>query len=156
MGSSRLTGLGPENALMSTGKEPEDLRPRTKRFAHRCVKTAMRLPKDVLGNVIRGQLIRCSTSVAANYRAASLGQSPAAFSAKISIVLEEVDESWFWLEFIHDEELLNGHELEELVDKAEQLTGIFATIRKKTEHRDHPPKEEDRKRRMRRKGPPSE
>ena len=68
---------------------PEDLKKRTKEFAHRCVKLALALPKDVLGDHLRKQLIRCSTSVASNYRASLHAQSKAAFIAKISIVIEE-------------------------------------------------------------------
>lgn len=75
--------------------ESEKLKNRTKEFAHRCVKLAMSLPNTPLGTHIRGQLIRCGTSVASNYRAACLGQSKASFISKISIVLEEADESFF-------------------------------------------------------------
>ena len=57
----------------------EELKTRTKAFAHRCVKLAMAMPNTKLGHHIQGQLIRCSTSVAANYRAASLAQSKAGF-----------------------------------------------------------------------------
>jgi len=52
----------------------EELKKRTKEFAHRCVKLAMSLPETGLGRHIRRQLIRCGTSVAANYRAACLAQ----------------------------------------------------------------------------------
>ncbi|MHC4509178.1 MAG: four helix bundle protein [Planctomycetota bacterium] len=64
--------------------------------------------KDSLGDHIRRQLIRCSTSVASNYRAACIAQSRASFVSKLSIVTEEVDESCFWLEFLIDEKLLNS------------------------------------------------
>ena len=73
----------------------EKLTKRTKEFAHRCVKLAMALPETALGKHIRGQVIRCSTSVAANYRATCLSQSKPSFIAKISIVLEETDEAAF-------------------------------------------------------------
>ena len=82
------------------------LKNRTKEFAHRCIKPAMALPDTYLGNHIKGQLIRCSTSVAANYRAVCIAQSKASFISKMSIVIEEVDESYFWLEFVVDEKLL--------------------------------------------------
>lgn len=84
----------------------EGLKKRAKEFAHRCVKLAMSLPETDLGRHIRRQLIRCGTSVAANYRATCLAQSRASFISKLSIVLEETDESSFWLEFIIDECLL--------------------------------------------------
>ncbi|RLB28483.1 MAG: four helix bundle protein, partial [Deltaproteobacteria bacterium] len=66
------------------------LKQRTKEFAHSCVKLSMALPRTYLGNHIQGQLIRCSTSVASNYRAACIAQSKASFVSKLSIVLEEV------------------------------------------------------------------
>ena len=69
-----------------------DLLERTKKFAYDVLDLAEMLPNTFLGNHIRGQLIRCGTSVSSNYRAARLAQSRASFVAKISIVLEEADE----------------------------------------------------------------
>lgn len=77
----------------------EELKRRTKEFAHRCVKLSMALPENCLSSHVRGRLIRCSTSVAANYRAACIAQSKASFISKLGIVIEEVDESSFWIEF---------------------------------------------------------
>ena len=108
----------------------EELKKRTKAFAHRCVKLAMVLPNIPLGNHIRGQLIRCSTSVAANYRAACLAQSKAGFISKISIVIEEVDESYFWLEFIVDENMIKTDLVAPLLKEAHELTAIFIASRK--------------------------
>jgi len=72
--------------------ENEQLKIRTKEFAHRCVKLGVALPDNSLGKHLRGQLNRSFTSVAANNRAALLSQSKAMFKSKISIVLEEVKE----------------------------------------------------------------
>lgn len=108
----------------------DDLKLRTKQFAHRSVKLAVSLPDTYLGNHVRGQLIRCATSVAANYRAACIAQSKASFVSKLSIVLEEVDESAFWLEFIIDEGLLERKRVEPLLKEAEELTAIFYSSRK--------------------------
>ena len=108
----------------------EELKTRTKEFAHRCVKLAMALPKVPLGNHIRGQLIRCSTSVASNYRAACHAQSKASFISKVSIVLEEADESYFWLEFIIDEDMIKRDLIDPLLKEADELTAIFITSRK--------------------------
>ena len=107
----------------------EELIKRTKDFAHRCVKLATALPETPLGKHIRRQLIRCSTSVAANYRATCLSQSKASFVAKISIVLEETDEAAFWLEFIIDEKLLKKNLVEPLLKEAKELAAIFASSR---------------------------
>jgi four helix bundle protein len=109
-------------------KEP--LQERTKQFAHRCVKLCVSLPKTYLGNHIRGQLIRCSTSVASNYRAVCLAQSKAAFISKLSIVIEEVDESYFWLEFIIDEQLQKKSRIAPLLNEANELTAIFYSSQK--------------------------
>ena len=106
------------------------LKQRTKKFAHRCVKLSITLPRTYFGNHIRGQLIRCSTSVASNYRATCIAQSKASFISKLSIVLEEVDESHFWLEFIIDEQLLSKDRVLPLLKEAEELTAIFISSRK--------------------------
>ncbi len=108
----------------------EDLKKRTKEFAHRCVKVAVLLPKSYLGNHVQAQLIKCGTSVAANYRAVCIAQTKAGFISKLSIVVEETDESCFWLEFIIDEKLLNKKHVESLLDEAKQLRAIFISSRK--------------------------
>ena len=108
----------------------EELIARTKEFAHRCVKCANALPSTVLGQHIQKQLIRCATSVAANYRAACRAQSKAGFVAKLSIVTEEVDEAFFWLEFILDEGLLDPNKVNGLLNEANELTAIFSSSRK--------------------------
>ena len=114
----------------SKNMDKETLKQRTKEFAHRCVKLSMALPDTYLGNHIKGQLIRCSTSVASNYRAVCIAQSKASFISKMSIVIEEVDESYFWLEFIIDEELLKQQLVEPLLKEANELTAIFIASRK--------------------------
>jgi four helix bundle protein len=108
----------------------EELKKRTKDFAHRCAKLALALPNSPLGNHIRGQLIRCSTSGASNYRAACIAQSRASFVSKLSIVIEEIDESCFWLEFIIDEKLLKKGEVVPLLDEGKELRSIFVSSRK--------------------------
>jgi four helix bundle protein len=114
---------------------PEQLKERTKQFAHRCVKLALALPNAPLSNHVRGQLIRCSTSVASNYRAACLAQSKAHFTAKLSIVTEEADESAFWMQFIIDENLLEERRVAPLSNEADELTRIFVSGRKTAKNR---------------------
>ena len=75
-------------------------------------------------------MIRSSTSTAANYRAACIAQSKAGFISKLSIVIEESDESSFWLEFIIDEELLPKAKVSPLFKESEELTAIFFSSRK--------------------------
>lgn len=108
----------------------EALKTRTKIFAHNCIKITEALPNTYLANPIKGQLIRCSTSVAANYRATCIAQSKASFIAKISIVIEEIDESNFWLEFALDERIIQKDSIEYLLKESSELTAIFVASRK--------------------------
>jgi len=116
--------------VATIAKKSEELRKRTDDFAHRCVKFAVTLEGTKLGNHIAGQLIRCSTSVAANYRACCLAQSKPAFTSKMSIVLEEIDESGFWMEFALKENLIKEIKLAELLKEAGELKAIFYSARK--------------------------
>ncbi len=107
----------------------EELKERTKVFAHRCVKLCIALPKNDLGNHIRKQLIKSSTSVAANYRATCVSQSKASFISKLGIVIEEADETLFWLEFIVEENLLKKRLVKPLLNEADELLSIFISSR---------------------------
>lgn len=110
----------------------QELLERVTQFAHRCVKLALALSDTPLGRHIRSQLIRCSTGAAANYRAACLAQSRAAFIAKLSIVVEESDESCFWMEFLLDEGLLSKKKVDPLLGESRELTSIFVSARRTT------------------------
>ena len=115
--------------------DAEALKRRTKEFAHRCVKMALALPNTALGNHIKGQLIRCSTSVPSNYRAACLAQSKAHFASTLSIAAEEADESEFWIEFSVEEGLLKEQRVAPLLTEAHELTSIFVSSRKTARNR---------------------
>jgi four helix bundle protein len=110
----------------------EELLRRTKEFAHRCVKLAVALPNTPLGKHIRSQLLRSSTGVGANYRAACWSQSRPAFVSKLSIVIEEADESCYWMEFILDEGLLAAGRVMPLLKEGRELTAIFMASRRTT------------------------
>ena len=105
-----------------------ELKQRTKSFSHRCVKLAISLPSNQIGNHISKQLIRGSASVASNYRATCVAQSGNSFVAKLSIVIEEIDESSFWLEFIMDEQLIRKELVDPLFHESNELTAIFAAL----------------------------
>ncbi|MEW7280757.1 four helix bundle protein [Aquimarina sp. 2201CG1-2-11] len=106
-----------------------DLKIRSKKFAHSCVKLATELPNTKLGSHIELQLIRSATSVAANYRAACLAQTKKGFISKLSIVIEEADESIFWIEFLKEENLKNGTQVNDVLKEAKELTAIFISSR---------------------------
>ncbi|MGH1362076.1 MAG: four helix bundle protein [Calditrichia bacterium] len=103
---------------------------RTKLFAYAVVRELAKMPGSTLSKHIYYQLTRSATSVAANYRAACLAHSKSAFAAKLSIVIEEADESVFWLEFIYDEALLKRDLIIPLIKEGQELTAIFVASRK--------------------------
>ena len=76
----------------------EELRQRKRQFACRVIRLFRSLPGTGEAQVIGKQLLRSATSVAANYRAAGRARSPAEFTSRIGVVLEEADDSQFWLE----------------------------------------------------------
>lgn len=73
--------------------------------------------------------------MAANYRATCLAQSKPDFVSKLSIVIEETDESSFWMEFIVEEELLDEKQIAPLLNEAKELTAIFIASRKTARNR---------------------
>ena len=77
------------------------------------------------------QIIRSSSSVAANTRAATRARSDAEFYAKICIVVEECDETQFWFDFLIRTGVLTGAETEGLRNEVEQLVKMFTSIKKK-------------------------
>lgn len=108
----------------------QELKNRTKAFALRVIKLVGVLPDGAVGRTIGSQLIRSGTSVGANYRAACRGRSKAEFIAKLGIVIEEADETCYWLELIIDGQLLPAHRVEPLLQEANELTAIMVASRK--------------------------
>jgi len=112
----------------------DDLKLRTKQFALRIIKLIENLPINIAGKVISNQLLRSSTSVEANYRAACRSRTKAEFISKIRIVEEEADESLYWLELINDSKLIDTKRIENLINESSQLTAIFTSIGKTTKY----------------------
>jgi len=110
--------------------EKEDLKIRTKEFALRIIKLVKALPKNQAGIVIGNQLLRSGTSVASNYRAVCRSRSRADFNSKIGVVIEEADESVFWLELIIESGLIEKELILSLLDEANQITAIMVASRK--------------------------
>lgn len=104
---------------------PKELKDRTKRFAVEAIGLCRELPLTLDGRRLGGQLIDAAGSVAANYRAACRARSRAEFIAKLGTVLEESDESLFWLELMVDTKLVASQRAERLLKEADQLTAIF-------------------------------
>lgn len=112
-----------------------ELKRRTKQFALRVMKLVAALPFDAVGKTIGTQLVRSATSVGSNYRAACRGRSKAEFIAKLQIVIEEADESCYWLELIIEGALLPEPKVAPLLDEANQLTAIMVASRKSAQSR---------------------
>lgn len=106
------------------------LQNRLKQFAYRTVNLSRSLTKELISEIIIKQLLRSSFSVAANYRAACRAQSKKAFISKLSIALEEMDESYFWIEVIFDLELTLKEKLKDILKEADELTRILSVSRK--------------------------
>src|SRR5262249_459026 len=88
------------------------------------------MPKTQEFWIINRQLIKCATSVGANYRSSRRAKSDADFIAKLSIVEEEADESMYWLELIGELTTSQSEELRRLRAEANELTSIFVKSKK--------------------------
>jgi four helix bundle protein len=106
--------------------DSEDLKKRTKAFAVDSVKLFRELPKSEEGKVIGKQLLRSGTSVAANYRAVSRARSKAEFTAKMGMVVEESDETVFWLELLKEASIADCSPVDRLLREANELLAISA------------------------------
>lgn len=104
----------------------EELKNRTKQFAIRIVRLFRALPKSEEARIIGIQVLRSGTSVAANYRAVCRARSNAEFIAKIGVVVEEADETVFWLELLIETEIVGLNLMSDLLDEANELLAIFA------------------------------
>ena len=109
-----------------------DLKDRKKEFSINAIHLFKSMSKDTISQVVGKQLLRSATSVGANTRSAYRGRSSKEFVAKIGIVVEEADESCFWVEIIDEASLSeNTMKVKELLKEANELTAIFNSIRGK-------------------------
>ena len=108
----------------------QELRTRTKTFALRVIRMSQALPRNREANVILNQVLRSATGIAANYRAAGRSRSKAEFIAKIGVVVEEADETVFWLEMLADSGIVRSEKLANLLTEATELVAIFIASRK--------------------------
>ena len=110
----------------------EELKTRSKKFSLRIFKLVAALPNSIQGRAIGSQLIRCGTSVAANYRAACRSRSKAEFVAKIGLAEEEADESAFWMELIIESGMLREKGRRSLAARGQGISchyGAFKNFR---------------------------
>ena len=107
----------------------KELKQRTRKFAVEILNFVDKLPNRRSANIIGNQLVRCASSVASNYRAACRARSHAEFISKIGIV-EEADESTFWLDVIPETKNSTVELITPLLTEARELTAIFTAASK--------------------------
>lgn len=108
----------------------DEFRDRTKQFALRVIKLFRSLPNNDEARIIGKQLLRSACSVGANFRAATRARSDAEFYSKLSIVVEEADESAFWIELLMASGIVSKTKLESLYNESIEITKITAVSRK--------------------------
>jgi len=106
-----------------------DLKARTKQLAIRVIKMCTALPQNRTSDVIARQLIRASTSVGANYRAACRARSQADFVAKMSIVEEEADECAYWIELLVETDQVKAQRVALLLSEVNESVAIASASR---------------------------
>ena len=113
---------------MSKSEFAEAFKKRTKKFAIDIIFLYRRLPKTEEAKIIGHQLIKAATSVASNYRAACRGRSDNEFYSKLSIVVEEADETVFWLEVLIESKVYNVEAA--IMKEANEILAIVSASRK--------------------------
>jgi four helix bundle protein len=109
----------------------EDLRGRTKRFALTVIRLSVKLPQSEEVSVMKRQLLRSATSVAAHYRQAFRARSSAEFVSKMEGTLQELDESRLWCELLAESGLCDWPEVRACTAEIDELIAIFVTIVKR-------------------------
>ncbi|MGH7702661.1 MAG: four helix bundle protein [Gemmatimonadales bacterium] len=107
----------------------DQLKRRTKALALRAISLCRSLPFNIEGRTFASQLLRSATSVGANYRAVCRARSRKEFVAKLGVVIEECDETLFWLELLAEAGVGPAEEISSLHREAEELLSIFVVSR---------------------------
>ena len=114
----------------------EEMKERTKAYANRVVKVCFALPGNWVAQTLGKQLLRCGTSVGANYRAVCRAKSKSDFINKLRIVEEECDESLFWMELLVDNNLVKALRLRDLMNEADEILAVVASAKTARTSRD--------------------
>src|SRR5687768_5899387 len=108
--------------------EPEDLRPRTKRYGLAIVNLYVRVPGSPAAQVMGRQALRSGTSIGAHYREACRARSNAEFISKLELALQELDETAYWLELLTDSNTLAASDTRALLCETDVLIRVFVSI----------------------------
>jgi four helix bundle protein len=104
-----------------------ELKLRTKNFSLMVIDLVEKLPNSISVRVIANQIVKSGSSVGANYRAVCRARSDREFVSKMNIVLEEADETLFWIEIIIAKQWMSNPELEVIWKEGNELTAIFVS-----------------------------
>jgi four helix bundle protein len=114
----------------------QEFKNRTKQIAIRVIRLVESLPVTNSAQIIGKQLLRSATSIGANYRAACRGKSTADVLHKLSIVEEEADESFYWLELLIESSIVSENKLSALMSDINEIVAMtvssIKTLRSKT------------------------
>lgn len=108
----------------------EKFKIRTKQFVINNIRLFQQLPKTEEAKIIGQQLLRSSSSVGANYRAACRARSQAEFHSKMSIVVEEADESLFWMEILMESGIYDTKGIHDLFNEGNEILKVVSSARK--------------------------
>jgi four helix bundle protein len=112
-----------------------DLKQRTRKFALRIIRLSCTLPKSRTGAVIAGQILRCGTSVGAQYAEATHAKSRNDFLSKIVGATQELEETLYWLDLAVEADLVSLQRTRLLRQEATELMAIFISMAKRTKER---------------------
>ena len=116
----------PRESTAGMSTQSEALKERSMSFAVSVLGLIDRIPRRPGPDVISCQLAQSATSVAANYRSACAARSRPEFIAKLCIVVEEAEESVYWLDLLFRAQILSASGLDDLRAEAGELRAIFA------------------------------
>jgi len=102
----------------------ERMKKRTKMVGVSVIKLVDSLPKKAVSFKVIDQIVSCSTSVGANYRAACRAKSNADFINKLKIVEEETDETLYWLEVLNESDLIPEEQTRELYKEVNEILSV--------------------------------
>jgi four helix bundle protein len=105
-------------------------RNRTRAFAIQLCRTLKVQTRDEVSRIIIKQVVRSGSSVTSTFYAATRARSSAEFYSKLCIVVEECDETAFWMDLLISAELVESDKIEPLRKEALKLLYVFATVRK--------------------------
>jgi four helix bundle protein len=112
-----------------------ELKLRTKNFSLMIIDLVEKLPNSISVRVVANQIVKSGTSVGANYRAVCRARSDREFISKMNIVLEEADETLFWIEIIMAKQWVVKTEFEVIWKEGNELTAIFVSALKTINNR---------------------